>query len=271
MALPPPRKNLSRKHLFLVGFLPFLLSGCALWPWGEPTPQIVVVASQDGEASAEQKTPFLIEVLDDANDGGRFLVLVSLLAQTDWQAQEVGLRLLGLQGGNIVQRTEYSVAELLDEIDGDPASAVLEGGEAYELVLTTDAKGLTDYQVELFWGPEAKALFAKNSQAGEISLENIRIAQLRSGCPGPDCLAQFQIEAELLNSTTTLIDDATLLIQFFDTITGVQMTHEERVSLGKLGLEPERARAIRLLIDSPSNDDEGTPKYRPQLSLLVGE
>ncbi|MCB0334415.1 MAG: hypothetical protein KDD55_13000 [Bdellovibrionales bacterium] len=252
-------------------FFSSILSGCSLLPWGDVSPKkpVVVATSYEGVSASDQKPPFILEVLDDANDGGRFLVLVSLRAKTNWPAQEIGLRLLGLHEGKIVERNEYSVAELLDEVEGDPEVAMLEEGEDYELVLSTDAKEVTDYQVELFWGQEAKTLFAKNAERGELRLENVRIAQLRTGCPGAECVAQFQIEAELLNETQALIDETVLLIRFFDTITGVQMTHEERVSLGKLGLEPERARAIRLLIDSPSNDDEGTPKYRPQLSLLA--
>ena len=173
----------SLGRCFALAFLisGFALSGCSFRskeaPPTEPTPP-----DSTARASLPSAQPLDISVAQELNDGNRLFVKVAIDARTRWSTADATLRITGYRNGE-------KIAEQLTPLT--VLGPILESGAHRELPIVVEAPTMTDYQLELLWGAESRALVSAepagqqatpNSVAEILELRNVMISSERVRC-----------------------------------------------------------------------------------------
>jgi hypothetical protein len=239
------------------------LSGCALFG---PTAKTTNVGGVPLEATAgvdPDVTPFILEVVDEVNDGKQLTVNGRILPKTSKPASEVVVRLSALDRRG-EQKVSYS--NMQDVLTGDSAShgapRMLEKGVAQPFTLSMPMAGITNYQLEVVWGQEA-AQFApkrtapesKNDSKQFIALRNLEVHRVPTeSCVSPDeCIVRFTITGELFNSGSATIRDVVIEAGFGKganlDLPAQILENEKRVEVPNLRLAPGGAQRFKVSLD----------------------
>jgi len=239
------------------------LSGCALFG---PTAKTTNVGGVPLEATAgvdPDVTPFILEVVDEVNDGKQLTVKGRILPKTSKPASEVVVRLSALDRRG-EQKVSYN--NMQDVLTGDSAShgapRMLEKGVAQPFTLSMPMAGITNYQLEVVWGQEA-AQFAPRRAAPEskkdskqfIALRNLEVHRVPTeSCVSPDeCIVRFTITGELFNSGSATIRDVVIEAGFGKganlDLPAQILENEKRVEVPNLRLAPGGAQRFKVSLD----------------------
>lgn len=256
----------ARTALFLIApALVFVssVSGCALFA---PQAKTRGAGGMPLEATAgldPDVTPFILEVMDEKNDGKQLTVKGRIIPKASRPASEVVVRLSALDRRGEQRITYHNMKDLLG--GGAPprgAPIMLEKGVAQSFTLSMPLKGITSYQLEVLWGQEA-APFGPSEPAPEpkkepkqfIALRNLEVHRVPTeSCVTPDeCIVRFTITGELFNSGGATIKDVVIEAGFVAgdslDLQGQILENEKRVEVPNLRLAPGASQRFKVSLD----------------------
>ena len=240
-----------------------IVSGCALFP---PKAKTQGAGGLPLEATAgldPDVTPFVLEVMEESNDGKKLVVKGRIIPKTTKPASEVVVRLTALDKAGEERVSFHNMKDVLagsgSQGKRDP---MLEKGVAQPFTLSMPLGGITSYQLEVLWGKEA-APFApveppskeKSSPKEFIALRNLEVHRIPAdSCSTPnECVVRFTITGEMFNSGTATILDVVIVAGFapadaLDLSTQI-LENEKRVEVPNLRLAPGASQRFRLSLD----------------------
>lgn len=181
--------------------------------------------------SAEVKAD--LQVVEEANDGNWLYVLAKVrMPEPLGDADNVVVEATGLSGANTVLSERKAVKP------GDIVKDSGVVGAEYLVPFKLPATGLTDYQLQLAWGDEAKPLISGQELIGGLKLEGF------GATPN-----QGYLVGSIANSGSQIVNKVVLLVEYgpLDSSTGVHQ-NAELIDLVGLGLKPGTTRKITLQI-----------------------
>lgn len=206
-------------------------------------------------------TPFVLDILNESNDGQRLVIRGRLNAKEEWSTEEIVLRLTALdEVGN--QRTLFNK---LSELTPDLRVVRPDGSAEFTLALASP--GLSNYQLEVLWGAEAKALSSASAPQGQSSGTGLPAAQelvLRGlevhrlpdpSCASPDeCRVKFTITGEFFNAGSATIGRVSLRAGFLDAdkldLQDQILENERRVEIQNMKLAPGGTKPFRMALET---------------------
>jgi hypothetical protein len=246
-----------------VALLALTLSGCSLFGPTAKTTNAGGVPLEATAGSDPDVTPFILEVVEEVNDGKRLTVKGRLLPKTSKPASEVVVRLSALDRRGEQRVSYHNMQDVLGGSSGSKgAPRMLEKGVAQPFTLSMPLAGITNYQLEVVWGQEA-APFApaeptpqvKKEPKQFIALRNLEVYRVPSeSCVSPDeCIVRFTITGELFNSGSATIKNVVIEAGFgqggnLDLQTQI-LENEKRVEVPNLRLAPGSAQRFKVSLD----------------------
>ncbi len=218
------------------------------------------------------ENPYALRIIDEVNDGQTLHVAAEVKASVPLESLPAVLRLTTLKAGNAVKVNYYPVAHGKKTAQNS-ASGRDELTLSYDL--STSSYNITDYQLELLWGEEAREHLASRAKDSPILvLRNVTVQP--SGCQGtPACDGKLRIMAELYNPGVVPIPSATLGVGFIWQANGDPKPdredvpqREQKISLNSLNLAPGQSRPLNLTVTSDVPTQPGG-QYRPVLRLVA--
>ncbi len=240
------------------------LGGCSLLG---TKPKVMNAGGVPLEATAgvdPDVTPFILEVVEEKNDGERLTVQGRLLPKTSKPASEVVVRLSALDRKGEQRVSFHNMQDVLAGAPGAQAGTrMLKKGVAQPFTLSMPLAGITNYQIEVLWGSEAApfgptepaALEPKNEPKQFIALRNLEVHRVpTASCVSPDeCIVRFTITGELFNSGSATIKDVVIEAGFGKggnlDLPDQILENEKRVEVPNLRLEPGGAQRFKVSLD----------------------
>jgi hypothetical protein len=174
-----------------------------------------------------------LQVVEEANDGQWLYVLakVSMPAPLE-DGDRVILEATGLKGADTIV-SERKAIKAGDRVSGGDGSAT-----EYLVPFKLPAGGLTDYQLQLAWGDDAKPIVSGQELIGGLKLEGFNE-------PGKD----GYLVGNIANSGNHIVNKVVLLVEYgpLDSTTGVHQ-NAELIDMVGLGLKPGANRKITLQV-----------------------
>ena len=249
-----------------------LLSGCAASNSRQDAPpvlevdQIVESSEQFGSiASTKKKLPFILDILDEFNDGSKLHILARVRPLAVWNSEETVIRLSGLSNGEVIGKSHFPLNKLKQD------TSVLSPGDELTVSLQVPSRQISDYQLELLWGGEALPLL-KRSISEILLIDNIRVS--RGECDEYPCSVPLTISADLINSGRKTINQATIAVGFkwvddlqAEANTAVPISSEESVNIPQLNLMPGAKKSLKFRLATPVPQGE-TGGYQPVLRIV---
>ena len=134
------------KKFPLIIFLSFCLISCSTLNSLNP-----FSSASSAKTDAKPGLPFSLEVADEVNDGERLHILGAVSAAADWNLKDVIVKLTSLAGGNTIGVSYLPLTQAKKKLQ-----TMIKAGEKYSFTISVPSKEITDYQLELLWGEEAK-------------------------------------------------------------------------------------------------------------------
>lgn len=203
--------------------------------------------------------PLSLQVVDEVNDGSRLHILGSVSAATDWDLKDVIVKLTGLNNGQEVGISYLPLANA-----DTRKEHLIKAGEKFTFSISVPSPELTDYQIELLWGEDAKRnlALARAAQPGSVELRDIQVETIRQPCSGSDCEVTFRITGKIHNGTGKNITNLVLGVGYIRTspakldLTRQIPQNEENIDIGRFLLAPGASREVRLNFDRPVLEKE---------------
>jgi hypothetical protein len=266
-----------------------LLSGCAGLFSGKSS-QLILESTEDLPGS--ERMPFTLKVSQEVNDGKELHILGSVVANTEWDPDDVIVRLTSLKDGLPVGVVHHTLKKLIEARVGNEQlkTALISAGEEITFSLSVSSTNMSDYQLVLLWGEEAdqylgrkpKQKNAQTTRAGaakevggglKLRIHSIEIETLMADCPYPPCNVRFRLKAILQNQGDGIITSAKLGVGFLATELAGSDTlpeEEEQVDVPNLKLPPGQSRPFRILLTQELSE-EVAEEVRPILRVLSFE
>lgn len=237
--------------------------------------QLSVLAGQ-----SQEKDPFNLEILEEINDGSRLHVVATLQVRTDWQAADLIARLVGLNQGQLVVVAYYPFDKKKGIDPQEAASELLREGSELRFTMSIPSGEISDYQLELCWGAEAREHLDKLAKLEErlprLTIRKIELLNERGDCETPPCPTQLTVSGELFNSGETAVCDIELAVGLVWLATDEVYNEksydpakagEEQVRLTDLCLNAGVAKPIRFVIDREVPEMSGG-RFRPVIRIV---
>lgn len=269
------------QRVFLASIMGVMLDGCSRSTPAAPVPvpqEVAAVKVNDSKPIP----PFTLEILDDLNDGSSLHVHGRITAATVWPSDDIMVRVSGVKSGEPVELASYPLLELLKPTGADSQKIALNltAEKPVDFFVSVPASGLTDYQLELLWGREAKhSLPLENSHPqnvlpGVLTLTNMRIEKMTRGCPAAPCPSIYRISGTIFNGSAGVITEASLGVGYVWTPSGTSLDlhdqipqDEETVHITGLKLAPQESRPFKLDLDKAVPEVSGG-SYRPVVRIV---
>ncbi len=240
-----------------------VVSGCSFFA---PTAKTSGAGDMPLEATAgfdPDVTPFVLEVVEELNDGKKLIVKGRIIPKATKSASEVVVRLSALDKAG---EERVSFHNMKDVLGGGPAKKneplMLEKGVAQPFTLSMPLKGITSYQLEVLWGKEAapfSPIERDPPQKAEpkqfIALRNLEVHRVPfENCASPnECVVRFTITGEMFNSGAATIKDVVILAGFTPAdvldLESQILENEKRVEVPNLRLAPGASRRFKVSLD----------------------
>ena len=256
----------SRKALSLIApaiVIASVLGGCSLFSSQSKTRGAAGLPIEATAGLDPDVTPFILEVMDEKNDGNQLTVKGRIIPKASRSASEVVVRLSALDRRGEQRITYHNMKDVLGGGVGPKGEPLmLEKGVAQSFTLSMPLKGITSYQLEVLWGQEA-APFGPSEPPSEqkkqpkqfIALRNLEVHRVPSeSCVSPDeGIVRFTITGELFNSGNATIKDVVIEAGFGTgdnlDLQGQILENEKRVEVPNLHLAPGASQRFRVSLD----------------------
>ena len=214
------------------------------------------VYSESGEA-----LPFDLRVLEAVNDGERLHVLARVTPRTNWNHNDVVARLTALRGTDVVGVAYYPFVHHNARTSGGvgQVGGLFKARKPLQFSVTVAAQQITDYQLELLWGEEARG-FEGSPQFPKPSLRmhKLQVESQPISCGRPPCDIEYRITGELLNSGRVDLYDIVVSVGFVALQPGEKLDlsrhipdNVQPVELKGVRLKPGDSQRIRLVMEYP--------------------
>lgn len=255
---------MNRLTLPLRGLVVFaalvVLVGCS------PTVVAVPIGEEplDSASGARPEvTPFVLDIVDESNDGQRLVIKGRLSAKERWSADEVVLRLTAIDDSGMQRTLRNKMSELLPDLK------VLEPDRPADFTVALASPGLSNYQLEVLWGAEAtgsssavtppassQPIPTAPATGQELVLRGLEVHRLPDpSCASPDeCRVKFTITGEFFNAGRAMIAGVSLLTGFSDAdkldLQDQILENERRVEIQNMKLAPGGIRPFRMALET---------------------
>jgi len=221
-------------------------SGCGLFSSKKIAAPAASASENQVLASSEENAsiPFQIKIFKETNDGAQLRINGELVRKAPFPLEGVVLKLTGFNQGQEVGQSFYS----FQSKEEDQVSEA--GSIPFEIVLNQSV--LSDYQLELLWGSEAKSYLTLNApmqKTNQVDVKNV----LLEACDAPNCKQSFTVRAELQNLGAQTIAKVVLGISFVRTdapSSEAANQNEITLNLDNLGLRAGLSRSLRLAVEN---------------------
>ena len=205
-------------------------------------------------------TPFVLEVVEELNDGTQLIVKGRILPKSSWPADAVVVRLSALDRAGQQRVSFHKMQDIVSAAPGGTPAITLERGVAQTFNLSLPLKGITSYQLDVLWGKEAE-LYTGPAQAQKqdakqfLALRNMEVHRLPGeSCSSPDeCLVTFTITGELFNSGAATVKDVVIVAGFGThdklDLPGQILENEKRVEVPNLSLASGSGKRFRISLE----------------------
>lgn len=249
----------------------FSLGSCSTLSGLNPFSSSAPAVGKDGKPSL----PFSLQISDEVNDGDRLHILGTVSAATDWSLKDVIVKLTSLSDGQPLGLSYLPLTQAKNKLQ-----TVIKAEEKYSFTISVPSKDITDYQLELLWGEEAKHYLSSlgTITSGSLEIRDIQIETIRQPCEGVDCNLTFRVHAKLQNSTNRLINKVILGIGYIRMQAGGELDlqrqipqNEEKIDVGQIYLSPGASREIVINFDKEvpekdSQNEEG--EIKPNIRII---
>ncbi len=202
-------------------------------------------------------TPFVLEVVEELNDGNQLLVKGRILPKSNWPADAVVVRLSALDRSGQQRVSYHKMKDIVSPSPGGAAPTTLVEGVAQTFSLSLPLKGITSYQLEVLWGKEAEPYTGPLNQPKKdtgqfLALRNMEVHRLPGeSCASPDeCLVTFTITGELFNSGSATVKDVVIVAGFGGSdkldLPNQILENEKRVEVPNLSLAPGSGKRFKI-------------------------
>lgn len=277
------------KHPVVLASLLFVvcaLSACAggygfakLKPEGKRDQAILTIVDQG---------PFNLEIFEELNDGQNLYLRAGLRSETPWEIKQLGIRLTTLKEGESKEVVEKPLSELLLPVV-EPRRDVVQAGEQVEFAVTVASIDVSDYQLELLWGKEARSVvgtqkvnkISEEQVQKKVSLKDLVFTALSSDCDKPPCGITYSAVGKLVNLGSEVVEELRLEVGFQDmsisqsgrdavntgTKDRLKLIAREAITLNNINLEPGASRVIRIGIEE-SVPASYKDRYKPVVRVV---
>ncbi len=242
-------------------------------------------------------SPYAISIIEEVNDGSRLNVLASVRAKVPWDTAGSIVRLSSLRDGEVLSTSLLSLPAAVVEAERASVSTILQADAAVQFSLSVAAVGMTDYQLEILWGEEAKP-YAKTlnppsdqqpstlktseqlrrvvyPKARTLGLQNIEVESTTQACEkGEKCGISFKLAADLVNGTSETVHYAVLGVGFVWiekdqplNLVDAPPDNEEKVEIEDITLEPGEHRPVSLTFERPAPVNTGG-EFKPVVRII---
>jgi hypothetical protein len=243
--------------------LPTLLTGCALFGPRAKTQGAGGVPVEATAGIDPDVTPFVLEVLEEVNDGKKLIIKGRLIPKATKPASEVVVRLSALDKAG---EERVSFHNMKDVLGGSAAEKqgplALEKGVAQPFTLSMPLKGISSYQLQVLWGKDAAPFSPADTTPAEqnqpkqfIALRNLEVHRVPAeSCSSPnECVVRFTITGEMVNSGAATIKDVVIVAGFAPSdaldLDRQILENEKRVEVPNLRLAPGASQRFKLSLD----------------------
>jgi hypothetical protein len=269
---------------FLIALILFFPSGCSK-----------TAKNSAVETEATARPPIEIDLPQAFTRDGELFVRASIRPLVNLKSDDVSVGIVGLSDG-LVKREEHRALRSLS------GKETVSAGETLLADFTLPSEGLTEYQVVLRWGEDAKLARASLSEvvpheSSPTKVENpksdsiplapevkevtlIGLALRRTpleNCQTPPCDEACMFEGEVVNGTTKIASRLTLALGVTFVPKGSKIDHpkagdplradEQEIPLSGVELQPGGRRKIEVKLSEPIAEiPEGS--FVPYLRLL---
>jgi len=242
-----------------------VISGCSLFGSTAKTRGAGDVPIEATAGIDPDVTPFVLEVVNEVNDGKKLVIKGRLIPKTTKPASEVVVRLSALDKAGEERVSFHNMKDVLGGSAAEKKGALmLEKGVGQSFTLSMPLKGITSYQLEVLWGKEAAPFAPTDSDPPEkkepkqfIALRNLEVHRVPAeSCSSPnECIVKFTITGEMFNSGTATIKDVVILAGFTPTdaldLQTQILENEKRVEVPNLRLAPGASQRFKVSLDKP--------------------
>jgi len=212
-------------------------------------------------------TPFILEVMDEKNDGRRLTVTGRITPKTSKPASDVVVRLSALDKKGEQLTTYHNMKDVLGgQAAAKDSPIILEKGVAQSFTLSMPMRGITNYQLEVLWGqeaapfapaePEPKTEAEPQKESKQfVALRNLEVHRVPlESCVDPNqCIVRFTITGELFNSGGATIKDVVIEAGFgaganLDLPEQI-LENEKRIEVPNLRLAPGASQRFKVSLD----------------------
>ncbi len=255
---------MNRTALAIYGFLVCLvlvaLVGCS------PTVVAVPIGDEplDSASGARPEvTPFVLDIVDESNDGQRLVIKGRVSSKERWSAEEVVLRLTALDDNGSQRTLRNTLSELLPDLK------VLEPDRPADFTVALASPGLSNYQLEVLWGAEARGSLSTTTAPASsqpiatapptgqgLVLRGLEVHRLPDpSCASPDeCRVKFTITGEFFNAGRATISGVSLLAGFSDAdkldLQDQILENERRVEIQNMKLASGGTKPFRMALET---------------------
>ncbi len=239
------------KYIILISLL--LTSACSTLNSINPFSEESNPSQKDNKKSGKPSLPFSLEINDEVNDGDRLHILGTISAVTDWSLNDAIVKLSSISEGRVVGISYLPLTKISNKLQ-----SMIKGGEQNSFTISVPSENITDYQLELLWGQEAKQYLTsiRNQPAGILEIRDIKIQTIRQACSNPDCMVKFKVNATLFNQTSKPVKQVILGIGYIRINSAPELDlqrqipqNEERIDIGQILLAPGDSRSIVISFD----------------------
>lgn len=223
------------------------------------------VVKQEVESFRDTNLPFSFEIKEEANDGTSLYLNAQVSAYQPWGQDEVLVHLSGLVNGEVVSEYFYSLSGLV-KTQYPNEDLVGQTFSARSLLFSIPLAGQTDYQVELLWGSDAKAL-QKNKIIIFSDLE-----LFKKSCQ--NCYADA-LKLKLVNNGSDTIDSIKLGIGYVwlnsDSsldLSGIIPQNEQQFTVNSLELSNNVTKELEFAVAPEIAPASGEGKYIPIVRVI---
>lgn len=129
----------------------FFVAGCSV---SSPKPAVVT--------AADEQSPLILAIEEEYRSEDQLTIQGTLTSKDYWSDESVAVvRLISLNGGEIIGEALYPLQ-----------STEISKGDSHSFTISVSAGDITDYQLSLLWGDDAKILLSKVTPADNIKIED---------------------------------------------------------------------------------------------------
>lgn len=155
----------------------------------------------------ESRAPFAVSVKEEGNDGRYLHVLAEIKPLAGIAPWELVLRITGYRAGEQIVSSIHRIDEQISVRSTNQQLTPV------PVVLSIPAQGITDYQLELYWGAAAAAVLKESGAArDQLTVVKRALTQGTVSCQGEECPGQLKVTALVKNVGSEPLDQVVLRV-----------------------------------------------------------